>query len=116
MSAPLYNIRPGGFEDEDSDDDGFFLGSIDEDKKFTTNTSNVVKSVAGSDGQTFYNAENIEKGFAPQMVRPRSCILGSFCPKLRPSTFIYDLYACLHKSIPNVSYSLSAKCVQTGQK
>ena len=37
-------------------------------------------------------------------------------PRLRTSAVIYNLHACLHKGIPNVSYSLSAKRVPTGQK
>ena len=37
------------------------------------------------------------------------------CGRLEPSAVIYNLHACLHKSIPNVSYSLSAKRVLTGQ-
>ena len=36
--------------------------------------------------------------------------------RLRPSAVIYNLHAWLHKSIPNVSNSLSAKRVLTGKK
>ena len=43
MSAPMYQFRPGGFEDEDSDDEEFFLGSIGEDKEFSAKSQNVVK-------------------------------------------------------------------------
>ena len=34
-------------------------------------------------------------------------------PRLRPSAVVYNLHACLHKSIPNVPHSLSAKRVLT---
>ena len=35
---------------------------------------------------------------------------------LRPSDVVYNLHACIHKSILNVSHSLSAKLVLTGKK
>ena len=45
--------------------------------------------------------------------------LGSFTRSqagLRPSAVVYNLHAYLHKSIPIVSHSLSAKRVLTDQK
>lgn len=42
MSAPSYNFRPGGFEEEDSDDDGFYLGSLEDEKELATKPSSSV--------------------------------------------------------------------------
>ena len=32
MSAPTYQFRPGGFEDEDSDEEGFYMGSLTQEE------------------------------------------------------------------------------------
>ena len=44
MSAPMYQFRPGGFEDdEDSDEDGFYLDSISQDELAHKKFSSVIK-------------------------------------------------------------------------
>ena len=40
----------------------------------------------------------------------------TYYSRLRPSAVVYNRHACIHKSIPNVSFSLNAKGVLLGKK
>ena len=70
MSAPLYEIRPGGYEDDDSDDDGFFLGSIEDDKKFATKPPSVVKFSPENEQIISTQLEKLFWWFRLKMFRP----------------------------------------------